>query len=132
MRPLTPRQPGWGEGAYPRWRDAARRPNIFHTNSRRVDEYLSNFTRWRPYEHRALAHVDGNLLPIPINLDAVNGFYGLDLSEEGVVAFFERVREPRSPVLTSEDVVLNAVGPDLYEKFFKNYTRKHWASVPRN
>lgn len=74
--------------------------------------------------------MDGNLLPIPINLDAVNGFYGLDLSEEGVVAFFERVREPRSPVLTSEDVVLNAVGPDLYEKFFKNYTRKHWGLGP--
>ncbi|MBA3390115.1 MAG: UDP-galactopyranose mutase [Rubrobacter sp.] len=105
-------------------------PHIFHTNSRRVVEYLSNFTEWRPYEHRALAHVDGKLLPIPINLDTVNGFYGLDLREEEVGAFFERVREPRSPVLTSEDVVLNAVGRDLYEKFFRNYTRKHWGLDP--
>ena len=105
-------------------------PHIFHTNSPRVVEYLSNFTEWRPYEHRALAHVDGKLLPIPINLDTVNGFYGLDLREEDVGAFFERVREPRSPVRTSEDVVLNAVGRDLYEKFFKNYTRKHWGLEP--
>jgi UDP-galactopyranose mutase len=105
-------------------------PHIFHTNSPRVVDYLSNFTEWRPYEHRALAHVDGKLLPIPINLDTVNGFYGLDLREEEVEAFFERVREPRSPVLTSEDVVLNAVGRDLYEKFFKNYTRKHWGLDP--
>jgi len=105
-------------------------PHIFHTNSRRVVEYLSNFTEWRPYEHRALAHVDGKLLPIPINLDTVNGFYGLDLREEEVGAFFERVREPRSPVLTSEDVVLNAVGRELYEKFFKNYTSKHWGLDP--
>ena len=105
-------------------------PHIFHTNSRRIVEYLSNFTRWRPYEHHALACVDGKLLPIPINLDTVNGFYGLDLREEEVGAFFERVREPRSPVLTSEDVVLNAVGRDLYEKFFENYTRKHWGLDP--
>ncbi len=106
-------------------------PHIFHTDSPRIVEYLSNFTEWRPYEHRALASVDGKLLPIPINLDTVNGFYGLDLrNKEEVEAFFERVREPRSPVLTSEDVVLNAVGRDLYEKFFKNYTRKHWGLEP--
>src|SRR5215208_5917943 len=105
-------------------------PHIFHTNSRRIVEYLSNFTRWRPYEHRALACVDGKLLPIPINLDTVNGLYGLALGEEEVGAYFERVREPRRPLLTSEDVVLNAVGRDLYEKFFKNYTRKHWGLDP--
>jgi UDP-galactopyranose mutase len=85
-------------------------PHIFHTNSRRIVEYLSNFTRWRPYEHHALACVDGKLLPIPINLDTVNGFYGLDLREEEVGAFFERIREPRSPVLTSEDVPRARVG----------------------
>ena len=105
-------------------------PHIFHTNSRRVVEYLSNFTEWRPYEHHALACVDGKLLPIPINLDTVNGFYGLGLREEEVGAFMESVREPRSPVLTSEDVVPNAVGRDLYEKFFKYYTRKHWGLDP--
>ncbi|HLL38161.1 MAG TPA: FAD-dependent oxidoreductase, partial [Rubrobacteraceae bacterium] len=44
-------------------------PHIFHTNAARIVDYLSKFTEWRPYEHRALAHVDGKLLPIPINLD---------------------------------------------------------------
>jgi UDP-galactopyranose mutase len=60
----------------------------------------------------------------------VNGLYGLDLGRQEAKAFLERVREPRSPLLTSEDVVLNAVGRDLYEKFFKNYTRKHWGLDP--
>jgi UDP-galactopyranose mutase len=105
-------------------------PHIFHTNSERIVDYLSNFTEWRRYEHRALAHVDGKLLPIPINLDTVNGLYGLNLDEEGVEAFFERVREPKKPMLTSEDVVVGAVGRDLYEKFFENYTRKHWGLDP--
>src|SRR5215208_3946660 len=43
-------------------------PHIFHTNSREVFEYLSEFTGWRQYQHRVLACVDGMLLPIPINL----------------------------------------------------------------
>ncbi len=105
-------------------------PHIFHTNSERIVEYLSNFTKWRRYEHRALARVDGKLLPIPINLDTVNGLYGLNLDEEGIEAFFERVREPKKPALTSEDVVVGAVGRDLYEKFFESYTRKHWGLDP--
>jgi UDP-galactopyranose mutase len=105
-------------------------PHIFHTNLQHVFEYLSRFTSWRPYEHRVLASVDGQLLPIPINLDTINRLYGLDLDEKGVRDFFERVREHRDPVLTSEDVVVNAVGGDLYEKFYRNYTRKQWGVDP--
>ncbi len=105
-------------------------PHIFHTNAPRVVEYLSQFTEWIPYEHRVLAHVDGQLLPIPINRLTVNRLYGLNLDEAGVRAFFDVVREPREPLSTSEDVVLNAVGRDLYEKFFRGYTRKQWGLDP--
>ena len=105
-------------------------PHIFHTNAVRVVGYLSQFTEWRPYEHQVLAFVDGQLLPMPINRLTVNSLYGLSLDEAGVQAFFERVREPREPLLTSEDVVLNSVGRDLYEKFFRGYTRKQWGLDP--
>jgi UDP-galactopyranose mutase len=105
-------------------------PHIFHTNSERIFEYLSQFTRWRPYEHRVLASVDGKLLPMPINIDTVNRLYGLDLDESSIQSFYDRVREPRVNVQTSEDVVVNAVGRDLYEKFFRNYTRKQWGLDP--
>ncbi|MDM0044627.1 UDP-galactopyranose mutase [Variovorax dokdonensis] len=105
-------------------------PHIFHTNSERVWNYLSRFTEWRPYEHRVLGVVDGKLYPFPINRDTLNRLYGLDLDEAGAAAYFERVREPREPVLNSEDVVLNSVGRDLYEKFFLNYTRKQWGLEP--
>ena len=105
-------------------------PHIFHTNSREVWEYLSRFTRWRPYEHRVRASVDGMLVPIPINLDTINALYGLSLSAVQVEDFFRSVAEPRDPIRTSEDVVVSRVGRDLYEKFFRNYTRKQWGMDP--
>jgi UDP-galactopyranose mutase len=101
-------------------------PHIFHTNARQVEEYLSRFTEWRPYEHRVLSSVDGELYPIPINLQTINKLYNLSLDEAGLAAFLERVRENRQPVRNSEDVVLNNVGTDLCNKFFRNYTRKQW------
>jgi len=105
-------------------------PHIFHTNSERVFRFLSRFTEWRPYEHRVLGVVDGKLYPFPINCETLNQLYGLDLHEVGAAAFLEQVREPRDPVRNSEDLVLNAVGRDLYEKFFLNYTRKQWGLEP--
>ena len=105
-------------------------PHIFHTNSADVFEYLGRFTEWREYQHRVLASVDGMLVPIPINLDTINKLYGLNLNAHEVQDFFDKVREKRETLRTSEDVVLNAVGKELYEKFFKNYTRKQWGLDP--
>lgn len=101
-------------------------PHIFHTNGKRVFEYLSAFTDWRFYEHRVLAQVDGQLLPIPINRSTINRLYGLSLDEAGIADFLERQREVREPARTSEDVVLNSVGRELCDKFFRGYTRKQW------
>ena len=105
-------------------------PHIFHTNSREVFEYLSEFTEWRQYQHRVLACVDGMLLPIPINLDTINKLYGLNLSSFEVEQFLESKAEKRERLRTSEDVVVAKVGRDLYEKFFRNYTRKQWGLDP--
>jgi len=101
-------------------------PHIFHTNSKRVFEYLSRFTDWRFYEHRVLAQVGKKRVPIPINRVTLNHLYGLKLNEEEAAQFLEEVREPRKELKTSEDVVLNSVGSDLCDKFFRGYTRKQW------
>ncbi len=105
-------------------------PHIFHTNSREVFDYLSRFTEWRPYHHRVLACVDGQLVPIPINLNTINQLYGLNLNSFELDRFFAERAEPRDPIRTSEDVVVSKVGRELYEKFFKNYTRKQWGRDP--
>lgn len=101
-------------------------PHIFHTNAPRVWDYLSQFTAWRPYEHRVLASVDGQLLPLPINRTTINRLYGWDLTEEGVRRYLERVRVDREPLRSSEDVVLSRVGEDLADRFFRGYTWKQW------
>jgi UDP-galactopyranose mutase len=105
-------------------------PHIFHTNSKEVFEYLSRFTAWRSYQHRVLAWVDGMHLPIPINLDTINKLYGLNLTSFQVEEFFASVAEKRDEIKTSEDVVVSRVGRELYEKFFRNYTRKQWDLDP--
>jgi UDP-galactopyranose mutase len=105
-------------------------PHIFHTNSVDVFKYLSQFTNWRPYEHRVKASVEGQLLPIPINLDTINRLYGLHLSSLEMDSFLAHKAEPRPDVLTAEDAVVSKVGRDLYDKFFRGYTRKQWGRDP--
>src|SRR4051794_33708663 len=132
---LIDRRPHVGGNAYDRYDEAGilihqYGPHIFHTNSQAVFDYLSQFTSWRPYEHRVLAEVDGMLLPIPINLDTVNKLYGLSLTAEEMDGFLASRAEPVEKIATSEDVVVSRVGRDLYEKFFRGYTRKQWGVDP--
>ena len=106
-------------------------PHIFHTNSEKVVEYLSSFTDWLPYEHRVVAEVDGRLVPIPINRTTINELYGLALETDAEVeAFYAERAEPIDYIRNSEDVVVAKVGRDLYEKFFRGYTRKQWERDP--
>jgi UDP-galactopyranose mutase len=133
---IVDRRPHIGGNAYDHYDEAGLLvhkygPHIFHTNSENVFAYLSQFTEWRPYEHRVLASVAGKLLPMPINIDTVNRLYGLNLqTEEDAEAYYRSVAERIDPVRSSEDAVVSSVGRDLYEKFFRGYTRKQWGLDP--
>jgi UDP-galactopyranose mutase len=106
-------------------------PHIFHTNSDEVFAYLSRFTDWRPYEHRVLATVRDKLVPIPINRTTLNELFGLNLrTDEEAAAYLASRAEKVEDIQTSEDVVINAVGRELYELFFRGYTRKQWGLDP--
>lgn len=106
-------------------------PHIFHTNSDEIVDYLSQFTQWRPYEHRVLAHVRDQLVPIPINRTTINRLFGAGLeNDEQAAAWLASRAEPVAEIRTSEDVVISAVGRELYELFFQGYTRKQWGIDP--
>ena len=106
-------------------------PHIFHANSDEIVDYLSQYTRWRPYEHRVLASVRDKLVPIPINRTTLNELFGLELeTDEEAAEYLASRAEPVEEIRTSEDVVINAVGRELYELFFQGYTRKQWGLDP--
>ncbi|HTD67502.1 MAG TPA: UDP-galactopyranose mutase, partial [Candidatus Limnocylindria bacterium] len=67
---------------------------------------------------------------IPINLDTINSLYGLNLDSFQLDAWFASRAEKKEICKTSEDVVVNKVGRELYEKFFRGYTRKQWGLDP--
>jgi UDP-galactopyranose mutase len=130
------RRPHIGGNAYDE-RDAAGilihryGPHIFHTNSPEIFDYLSRFTSWRPYEHRVLACVRDRLVPIPINRTTLNALFRAGLEDEAdVEAFYAARAEAGPPPRTSEDVVVRRVGWELYEVFFRGYTRKQWGLDP--
>jgi UDP-galactopyranose mutase len=132
---IVDKRPHIGGNAYDRYDDHGvlihpYGPHIFHTNSEDIFDYLSQFTQWRPYQHRVLASVDGQMVPMPINLDTINKLYGLSLTSFEVEKFFESVAEKKDEIKTSEDVVVSKVGRELYNKFFRGYTRKQWALDP--
>lgn len=129
------KRPHIAGNAYDRYDDAGvlmhqYGPHIFHTNSERIFQYLSRFTAWRPYEHRVLAEVDGQLVPIPINLDTINKLYGLNLTSDELEAWFQERAEQVDQIKSSEDVIVGRVGRELYVKFFRDYTRKQWGMDP--
>jgi UDP-galactopyranose mutase len=106
-------------------------PHIFHTNSEEIVDYLSRFTAWRPYEHRVLADIEGVRVPMPINRTTLNRLYGLALETDAEVEAFLASRALRcDSIQNSEDVVVSRVGRDLYETFFRGYTRKQWGIDP--
>ncbi len=132
---LVDRRPHIAGNAYDYYDDAGilihkYGPHIFHTNSADVFSYLSKFTEWRQYQHWVKANVDGQLVPMPINLDTINQLYGLNLNSMQVEEFFASQAEKVDQIRTSEDVVVSKVGRELYEKFFQGYTRKQWALDP--
>ncbi|MDX2190402.1 MAG: UDP-galactopyranose mutase [Bacteroidota bacterium] len=107
-------------------------PHWFHTNDKKVFDYLSRFTEWNYHYHRVKTYVDGKLVPIPINMDTVNELYGMNLaSPDEVQKYFDTVRDksilnPKN----AEEMVISLVGRDLYKKFFEGYTKKQWDINP--
>lgn len=105
-------------------------PHIFHTNLKEVWNYLSRFTQWSLYQHKVLTYIDGQLIPMPITTETVNKLYNLNLSNFEVEEFLKKQAKDIKEINNSEDVVLSKAGQEIYEKFFKNYTKKQWDVYP--
>jgi len=105
-------------------------PHIFHTNLSHVWKYLSKFTEWNGCVHRVLAHVNGKEVYLPINLATMERFYERKFTSKQLEKYFEQKRVKIDKIKNSRDVVVSQIGEELYDMFFKNYTKKNWGIYP--
>jgi UDP-galactopyranose mutase len=101
-------------------------PHYFRTNSDRIRDYLSQFTEWRPVDYRVLSWTDGRYWQFPINLNTFEQLIGRPSSSEEMEATLAQWRVSIKEPKNSEEAIVSQVGTLLFEKFFKNYTRKQW------
>ncbi len=105
-------------------------PHYFRTNSDRVVEYLSQFTAWHPVEYKVLSWTHGQHWQFPINLNTFEQFVGHPSTPEEMERQLAKWRVPVGSPRNSEEVIVSQVGRELYEMFFRNYTRKQWRRDP--
>jgi UDP-galactopyranose mutase len=106
-------------------------PHYFRTNSDRIKDYLSTFTEWHPVDYKILSWTDGRYWQFPINLNTFEQLLGRPSTSEEMEKTLARWRVPNANPQNSEEVIVSQVGWELYEKFFKNYTRKQWQREPK-
>jgi len=103
--------------------------HIFHTNSRRIWDYVRQFAEFAPYRHRVKARCGGKIYSLPVNLTTLHELWGVTTPEEAR-AKLDAVREPIAAPSNMEQWALSQVGRELYELFFRGYSRKQWGRNP--
>lgn len=105
--------------------------HLFHTNDESVWNYVNQFSDWYPWEHKVIARVDDKTVPIPVNITTVNKLFNITITtEEEMKTWLEEHRSPIAKPSNGDEAVLSRVGPVLYEKMFKHYTKKQWDKYP--
>ncbi|MCL2136598.1 MAG: UDP-galactopyranose mutase [Coriobacteriia bacterium] len=109
-------------------------PHIFHTNSKRVFDYLSRFTAWREYEHQVLANIYGSFVPVPFNLNSIDASFDPDKAASFKAALLKAYKPgDRVGILDlkdQSDPLLKELSDYVYEHVFLHYTMKQWGQAP--
>lgn len=106
-------------------------PHIFHTQHQNVWDYVNRFGVMMPYNHRVKALAKGSAYSLPVNLLTINQFFNKTFSPAEAEAFVHSIADTTiTTPITFEDQALRFVGRDLYEAFFKGYTKKQWGVDP--
>ena len=108
-------------------------PHIFHTNDRRVYDYLSRFTDWLDYQHRVVANVYGQLMPVPFNLRSLEVAFGdraPELERKLLAAYGPERKVTILELRENTDPELREVADYVYEHVFVHYTMKQWGQTP--
>jgi UDP-galactopyranose mutase len=107
-------------------------PHIFHTNSKEIWDFINRFTKFNYFINRIKASYNGRIYSLPINLHTINQYYDKTFSPKEAQYFIEGIRHRDISVTNFEEFILNQLGQDLYEAFYKYYTIKQWETDPKN
>lgn len=107
-------------------------PHIFHTSSKRVIDYLSRFTEWIPNNGKVRSFTRGKIWSFPINLETFEQYIGKPSTTEEFEKWIEENKVQIDDPQNSEEVIISQVGWEMYEMFFKGYTKKQWKMEPKD
>lgn len=109
-------------------------PHVFHTNSARVWDYLSRFTEWRPYAHRALVSIRNQLVPVPFNFQALRTLFpaaeAQSLQTRLTAEYGSEVKVPILRMREHPDPDIRRLAAFVFDNVFAGYTRKQWDLEP--
>lgn len=108
-------------------------PHIFHTNNKKVYDFLSRFTGWTDYQHRVLAKINDGYLPVPFNITALQKVYGSEKAEYLLRQLRDTFGSDTVSVMelrSSENSALRELGDYIYNNIFLYYTMKQWGKAP--
>lgn len=109
-------------------------PHIFHTNSRKVYDYLSRYTSWYDYRHEVEGYIHGQYIPVPFNLNSLKLVYGEEkaaaLTEKLIREYGEGTKVPILKLRENEDPDIRAIAEYVYQNIFLKYTMKQWGQKP--
>ena len=105
-------------------------PHIFHTGDERVWAYVQRFGVMQPYRHRVQAVAGQMVYSLPVNLLTINQFFRRVMGPDEARAFVASKTLPISNPANFEEQALSMIGAELYEAFFRGYTRKQWGLDP--
>jgi UDP-galactopyranose mutase len=105
--------------------------HIFHTSSQHVWDYLNTFTRFNSYQHKVYTTYRDRVYTMPINLETINSYYGINLKPWQVDGFLEKEKEHISDPKNFEEKAISLIGRPLYEAFIRGYSIKQWEKDPR-
>ncbi|MDR2616263.1 MAG: UDP-galactopyranose mutase [Endomicrobium sp.] len=110
--------------------------HIFHTNLKSVWDFVSRFTKWYPYQHKVKGLVDGQLVPIPFNLNSLHQVFPKSLANKIELCLLEKFGfNKKVPILElrkTNDKDLTFLAEYIYQKIFLEYTLKQWGMKPED
>jgi len=105
--------------------------HLFHTNNKKVWDYVNKFSEWVRWEHKVLSKVDDKFVSIPVNITTVNELCGENLqTTEEMNEWLKKNQIKYDKIEDSEQMAKSRIGEELYNKLVKNYTYKQWNKYP--